>query len=117
NYPSTLTPDAMIDDRRDEGVYRVNRRMYIDETLYEKEVEELFENGWVFLCHEAQIPNHGDYYSTYIGRQPVIVIRSGDGSINVFINACAHKGAVLTERRQGTARTLRCRFHGWCYNT
>lgn len=112
-----LSPDAMVDNRIDDGMFRVDRRIYTDQGLYEKEIEQVFEKDWVFLCHEDQIQNHGDYYSTYIGRQPVLVIRDKDGSVNAFINACAHRGALLTDRRQGNARTLRCRFHGWCYNT
>ncbi|MEX1056313.1 MAG: Rieske 2Fe-2S domain-containing protein, partial [Natronospirillum sp.] len=110
-------PKALIDSRLDEGVFRVDRRIYTDEAIFEQEIKHIYEQGWVFLCHESQIENAGDYYSTFIGRQPVVVIRDVDGDINSFINACAHRGAVLTERRQGNAKTLRCRFHGWCYNT
>ncbi|MCK0538348.1 aromatic ring-hydroxylating oxygenase subunit alpha [Alcanivorax quisquiliarum] len=107
----------MVDSRLSEGVFRVDRSIYTDEELHELEVKNIFEKDWVFLCHESQIPNPGDYYSTLIGRQPVLVIRDKDGTINAFINACAHRGALLTERRQGNATTLRCRFHGWCFNT
>lgn len=107
----------MVDSRLDEGVFRVDRRIYTDEELFEQEMKQIFENDWVFLCHESQVPNAGDYYSTFIGRQPVLVIRDKEGNLNGFINACAHRGALLTERRQGNATTLRCRFHGWCFNT
>lgn len=110
-------PADLVDSRIDEGVFRVDRRIYTDEQIFEQEVKKVFEQGWVFLCHESQVQKTGDYYSTFIGRQPVVVTRDGDGGLNAFINACAHRGAVLTERRQGNAKTLRCRFHGWCYNT
>ena len=112
-----LRPQDVVDNRIEEGVFRVDRRIYTDERLFELELKLIFENDWVFLCHESQIANPGDYYSTFIGRQPVLVLRDNEGDINGFINACAHRGALLTERRQGNATTLRCRFHGWCYNT
>lgn len=112
-----VRPRDVVDSRIDEGVFRVDRRIYTDEQLLELEFKRIFENDWVFLCHESQIANPGDYFSTFIGRQPVLVIRDKEGNINGFINACAHRGALLTERRQGNATTLRCRFHGWCYNT
>ncbi|KAB7624034.1 Rieske 2Fe-2S domain-containing protein [Alkalilimnicola sp. S0819] len=107
----------MVDNRLEDGIFRVDRSIYTDEALFEREMKQIFENDWVFLCHESQVPNTGDYYSTFIGRQPVLVIRDKEGKLNGFINACAHRGAVLTERRQGNATTLRCRFHGWCFNT
>lgn len=112
-----LSPKDAIDSRLDEGVFRVDRRIYTDEQIFELELKRIFEQDWVFLCHESQFPNPGDYFSTFIGRQPVLVIRDKEGSVNGFINACAHRGALLTERRQGNAKTLRCRFHGWCFNT
>lgn len=108
---------SLIDDRVSEGVFRVDRSIYTDEEIHELEMKNVFEKDWVFLCHESQIIGHGDYYSTFIGRQPVLVIRDKDGTINAFLNACAHRGALLTDRRQGNAKTLSCRFHGWCFNT
>lgn len=113
----TLKARDIVDNRLARGIFRVDRRIYTDPGLYERELHDIFERGWVFLCHENQIPTHGDYFSTFIGRQPVIVIRDREGDIRSFINACAHRGALLTERRVGKATTLRCRFHGWCYNT
>lgn len=91
----------MVDSRISEGVYRVDRSIYTDEELHELEVQNIFEKDWVFLCHESQIPNPGDYYSTFIGRQPVLVIRDKEGEINAFINACAHRGALLTRTPAG----------------
>jgi benzoate/toluate 1,2-dioxygenase subunit alpha len=112
-----VSPQDMVDNRLDEGMFRIDRRIYTNEQLFEMELKRIYEKDWVFLCHESQMLNPGDYFSTYIGRQPVLVIRDKEGNINSFINACAHRGALLTERRQGNATTLRCRFHGWCYNT
>ena len=108
---------ALIFQSSDPSRFSVDRRIYTDKVVFENELSKIFEGTWVYLCHESQITNHGDYYSTYIGRQPVFVIRQNDGEIGAFINACAHRGAVLTPRRRGRSRTLVCRFHGWCYNT
>ncbi len=65
----------------------------------------------------GQIPDHGDYYASQAGRQPIFMIRQADGGIGGFIDACAHRGAVLTRTRRGSMRTIACRFHGWCYDT
>ncbi|MWD25944.1 Rieske 2Fe-2S domain-containing protein [Aquicoccus sp. SCR17] len=103
---------------RDEGgVFDLNRSAFTQQEIFDLEMERIFERGWLYLCHESQVENEGDYYSTQMGRQPVYVHRGKEGKINAFINACAHRGAVLTPQRRGNARTLTCRFHGWCFNT
>ncbi|WP_142850254.1 Rieske 2Fe-2S domain-containing protein [Telmatospirillum sp. J64-1] len=106
----------MVDDRIEDGVFRVDRSVYTDRDIFAQELARIFTRTWVFLCHESQVPEPGDYFSTYIGEQPVFVIRGKDGEVRSFLNACAHRGAVLTPRRQGRALTLTCRFHGWCFN-
>ena len=106
---------ALVDDRVDEGMFRVDRAVYTDEEIFEQEISEIFEKCWVYLCHESQVADHGDYFWTEIGRQPVYVHRQEDGSLKCFINACSHRAAILTPFRQGNAKTLTCRFHGWSY--
>lgn len=107
---------SRIDDRVGDGRgFRVHRSVFDDPALFEAEMELCFERVWNFLCHESQIPDPGDYWATHVGTQPVFVHRQEDGSLKAFVNACSHRGAVLTPLRQGNARTLTCRFHGWSY--
>ena len=106
-----------IDDRPDERVFRIDRRAFHDAAVYDAEMAHVFERQWNYLCHESQIPNHGDYFATHIGRQPVFAIRRKDGSVGCYINACSHRGALLTPCRQGNARVITCRFHGWAYDS
>lgn len=106
-----------VDDRAMEKIFRVDRSIYTDPEVFDAEMERIFERSWIFLCHESQIAAHGDYFSTHIGRQPVYVIRQRDGTIGGFINACAHRAAILTPYQRGNAKTITCRFHGWSYNS
>ncbi len=112
---SSLVGDR-LDDRVDEDIFRVDRAIYLDETLYEAEIRTIFEANWQYLCHESQVKSPGDYFATYIGRQPVFVHRQMDGSLKGFLNVCSHRGAILTPLRSGRARTITCRFHGWTYD-
>lgn len=108
--------DALVDDRVDEGVFRVNRSIYTDPDIFEAEMALIYENGWVYVCHEAQIAKAGDYFASELGRQPIVVWRQKDGGFKCLINACSHRAALLTPYKQGNGNTLTCRFHGWTYN-
>jgi benzoate/toluate 1,2-dioxygenase alpha subunit len=63
-------------------------------------MKHIFESNWVYLAHESQIPDNNDYYTTWIGRQPVVITRDKTGELNAVLNACAHKGAMLCRRKQ-----------------
>jgi benzoate/toluate 1,2-dioxygenase alpha subunit len=105
-----------FDDRAEEDhEFRLHRSIFEDQEIFDAEIEFCFEKLWNYLCHESQLPNPGDYYATHIGNQPVVVYRQDDGSIKAFINACSHRGAIITPFKQGNAKTLTCRFHGWSY--
>ena len=105
-----------IDDRAEaDHEFRLHRSIFEDPDIYDAELEFCFERVWNFLCHESQVPNPGDYYAAHIGNQPVFVHRQEDGSVKVFLNACSHRGAIITPFKQGNAKTLTCRFHGWSY--
>ncbi len=91
-------------------------RIYSDQAIYELELERVFARSWLLLCHETHIRNPGDYFVTYMGEDPVIVIRQKDGSIRVFLNQCRHRGMSLTRADAGNAKAFTCSYHGWAYD-
>ena len=115
DHAALVLADAVVDDR-DTGVYRANRRIFTDEDIFELEMKHIFEGNWVYLAHESQIPNPGDYFTTYIGRQPVVITRDRGGKLNCLINACSHRGAMLCRRKTDNRTTLTCPFHGWTFD-
>jgi len=106
---------AALIDERNSGI-RVDRAVYSDPEIFQAEIELFFERGWLFLAHESQLKNPGDYFSTRMGRRRVFLVRKKDGSIGGYINACAHRGATLVPCESGKANVFTCRFHGWVYN-
>ncbi len=105
---------AVIEDR-ERGIYRCRRDIFTDEALFELEMKSIFEGNWVFLAHESQIPESNDYFTTWIGRQPVVITRDKGGELHAVINACAHRGAMLCRRKHGNKATFTCQFHGWTF--
>ncbi|HEU0192492.1 MAG TPA: Rieske 2Fe-2S domain-containing protein [Mycobacterium sp.] len=111
---ASVLDDAVIEDR-EAGIYRVNRRIFTDPEIFDLEMRYIFEGNWVYLAHESQIPNPGDYFTTDIGRSPVVITRGRDGELHCLINACAHRGALLCRRKTDNRMTFTCPFHGWTF--
>src|ERR1700752_932866 len=107
--------DYLIEDRT-RGDYRLHRSAFTDERLFELEMQHIFEGNWIYLAHESQIPNNNDYFTTYMGRQPVVIARNRQGELNAFINSCPPRGAMLCRHKRGNKATYTCPFHGWTFN-
>lgn len=95
--------------------FRVSSKLYTSAEIFENEMEMIFGKTWVYLAHESQLPDPGDYITTTIGIQPVIVSRLEDGTVGVVLNRCAHRGAVVCRESIGHADTFRCPYHAWVY--
>src|SRR3979411_3555488 len=95
---------------------RVHRRVYTDPEIFELEMERIFGRAWLFVGHTSQVPNPGDYITTELGRQPVIMARHSDGKVHVLLNRCSHRGAKVVNERQGHATRLVCCSHGWSFH-
>ena len=94
----------------------VHADLYIDPEIFELEQERLFARTWQFVGHASQVPNAGDFYTTDIAGQPLVMIRQANGSVSVLLNRCAHKGTtVLSERCGNAGKVLRCPYHAWTY--
>ena len=96
---------------------KIHRSLYTDPELFELEMARIWGQAWVFIGHESQVPNPGDFFTTNINHKiPVVLIRDKENRVNVLHNRCGHKGAKVVEARSGTARgALRCSYHGWSY--
>ncbi len=114
DHLATVLANAVIDDPQ-AGHYQVNRQVFTDDEIFELEMTYIFEGKWVYLAHESQLPNPGDYFTTYIGRQPVVITRGKSGELHCLINACAHRGAMVCRRKTDNRMTLTCPFHGWTF--
>lgn len=104
-------------DRSTEGQFTLDRNIYYDEDLFEVEMEHIFEGSWIFLAHESHLPEVNDFFTTWMGRKPVVLVRGEDNQIRGFINACSHRGATLCRTQRGNKKFLTCSYHGWSYDT
>jgi len=95
----------------------VHRSVYTDPGIFDLEMSRIFDTTWVYLAHEAEIPEPGDYKTTQLGRHPVIVSRQPDGEIAAVINRCRHRGPTVCESEFGNSKYFRCPYHFWTYRS
>jgi benzoate/toluate 1,2-dioxygenase alpha subunit len=107
----------LIDDRPEAGIFRVNRAIFDDPAVFDLEMKFIFEGGWVFLGIADQAANPHDFFTTTIGRVPVLVTRGGDGELHGLVNSCPHRGSRVAQSMHGNSRLHVCPYHSWSFDS
>ena len=94
----------------------IDRSIFSDQGIFEREMREVFGKSWLFVGHESQIPNPGDYFLSQAGRDAVIVTRDSSGVVQVMLNVCTHRGMPICRYDQGNAKRFACPYHGWTFS-
>ncbi|NNN20172.1 MAG: Rieske 2Fe-2S domain-containing protein [Acidimicrobiaceae bacterium] len=101
----------------DEGQrFRLNSSVYTDEQLFDLEMTRIFGHSWLFVAHEEMVPQPGNYATSIICQQPVIISRDENYQLHVLFNRCAHRGSVVCREERGHANVFRCPYHGWIFS-
>lgn len=95
--------------------FLVNRSVFSDKEILARERAEIFNKCWLFVGHETEIPNLGDYKRKKIGGRNLLLVRSQDGEIRVLFNTCPHRGALVCRENEGNSRVFRCFYHAWSF--
>lgn len=117
HHLDTRSVDSLVDDRVAEGYFSVHRDVFRDPEIFELEMKHIFEGTWVFVGMECQVPGPHDFFTTWIGRQPVVVSRAKDGTLHCFVNSCRHRGATVCHLERGNTKFHVCQYHGWAYDS
>ena len=112
--PQSLLDECVHHERN--ALRAVDRRIFVDEELFELEQKKIWQKIWVYVAHESQLPKPKDYLTAWIGRTPIVVNRDKNGALNAFVNICSHRGATLVRTSKGSANNFVCSFHGWAFN-
>src|SRR5260221_1047679 len=96
---------------------QISREIFVNEEIYAEELERVFARSWLFIGHESQIPNPGDFAVSRMGEESVILTRDRRGAIHAFLNSCRHRGMKVCRYDEGNTTVFTCPYHGWSYGT
>lgn len=94
----------------------ISRDIFIREDLYLEERERVFRRAWLYIGHESQIPEAGDFILSKMGEESVILARGNDDQVRVLLNSCRHRGMRVCRYDEGRTQKFFCPYHGWSYN-
>ena len=97
---------------------KVHRDVYIDDEVFQLEMEHLFANTWIYVGHDGQVSKPGDYFGATIGTKSVLMMRHTDNTVKVLHNRCPHKGTRITTDTCGNpGKFFRCPSGVWIVRT
>ena len=104
------------DETEDLSAWSLPAWVYDDPGFFALERERVFMPSWQLVCHEADMPESGDYVTFDFMGEPLVALRGGDGAVRVFFNVCRHRASRLLDGSQGNCgRAVQCPYHAWTY--
>lgn len=98
-----------------ERAWTIPASWYVDPRIAELENRTTFRRTWQLVGRLDQVARPGDFLTDVIAGEPVVVVHGDDGALRGFFNVCRHHAAAVMTEAQGSAKSLRCPYHGWTY--
>ncbi|MCW2722998.1 MAG: p-cumate 2,3-dioxygenase subunit alpha [Pseudonocardiales bacterium] len=111
------TACALVEEDHEHHRFRVHRSTMTSPDVFALEVERIFGRCWLYVGHESEIREPGDYVRRPVGSRQVFMVRSKAGDVKVFHNTCPHRGAMVCRKDTGNAKVFQCFYHAWSFDT
>lgn len=113
-----LVSGPLVVDDPDQHSFRVHRSSMVSPEVHQAEIDRIFNHSWLYVGHESEVRNPGDYVRRPLAGRPVFMVHGQkSGNINVFHNTCTHRGAVVCRQSSGNAKVFSCFYHAWTFDT
>jgi len=89
--------------------------LYLDPSVAAQEKDRIFSRTWQVVGHDDQVAKAGDYFTTQLVGEPLLIVRGTDQQLRAFYNVCRHRAGPPAEGC-GSRKLFRCVYHGWTYN-
>ena len=96
--------------------WSLDQKFYKDTSIFDLEKHTIFYNSWIFIGHESQIPNKGDFFVYKLLDEEIIVLRNKENKVKAFFNVCRHRGSRVCLEEKGNTSRFSCPYHSWTYN-
>jgi p-cumate 2,3-dioxygenase subunit alpha len=111
----TTSRDRYIDDDTRNALFRVQRQAFLDPEVLAVERARVFDRSWLYLGHESEVAEPGDFRMRELGVRRVVFVRGKDRVVRALLNSCTHRGAEVCRERSGNAKSFQCFYHGWTF--
>src|SRR5215471_9421059 len=88
--------------------------LYWEAATLGAEKEQIFARTWQGVGQAHQVANCGDYFTTDLVGEPLLIVRGTDGQLRGFYNVSRHRAGPAAEGC-GSRKLFRCGYHGWTY--
>ncbi|NVO56239.1 aromatic ring-hydroxylating dioxygenase subunit alpha [Rhodobacteraceae bacterium B1Z28] len=95
--------------------YALPREFYTSEAVFDRDIADVWNRNWIWVGHESQIPEPGDYFLFDYGPESLIIVRDRNGDVRAHLNVCRHRGSRVCVEGAGKARVFVCPYHAWTY--
>src|SRR5438132_14232800 len=85
--------------------------LYTDAAVYEAERERMFARTFQLAGRHEQAAKPGDYFTTEIAGEPLLICRDGVDKLRAFYNVCRHRAGPPAEGC-GTRKAFRWAYTG-----
>jgi p-cumate 2,3-dioxygenase alpha subunit len=102
---------TFVDDRPQDGVFRVHRSVMTSQAVLDQERELIFGRTWLYVGHDSELAVPGEYRARTVGCRPLVFLRTADGGIVCVPDRCPQCPQPLAPHRQGVGE-LGCFEHG-----
>src|ERR1700733_9736776 len=93
----------------------LERDFYCSPEDYQVDLDMIWYRDWLFVGHDCEVSNPGNYLTVQVGEYPVVVLRDRDGGLRAFHNTCRHRGSRICSAERGSSPRLVCPYHQWTY--
>ncbi len=106
-------PEKILDPAV-EKAFTLPSSFYVDPKILEDEKKAIFWRTWQIVGRADQVAKPGDYFTTNLCGEPLLIVRDAEKKLLGFYNVCRHRAGPPAEGC-GSRKVFRCGYHGWTY--
>lgn len=95
--------------------FGLEQAFYQRPDIYDREVRDIVLRSWLYVGHQSQVADAGDFFTTELAGESLIIVRSDETTVRALINVCRHRGSRVCLETEGQARRFTCPYHAWSY--